>query len=417
MEKFNPSLELLQQNPYPVYHEYRRLDPVHLGMPPRPEHDESWYLFRYDDVAAVLKNRAFINDRLKASHTLPCSAPLLERESLWHVFSKWLLFIDPPTHTRIRSSISKAFTRKAVNILAPLIQETTDQLLNKVISRGKMDLVKDLAIPLPMIVITRLLGIKVDNPEHFRTWSKSVADALDMGISPDVYDRAMALMTEIVAQLRDEFRDKRRQPDDNLVSSLLASMDNDDGVDEDELISLCTMLMFTGQETTIDAISSSVLALLQHPDQQQMLRENPGLLPGAVEELLRYNSPVQMTAIRVTAEEVKVGNRQLRKGDYVMAVLGAANRDPERFEHPDRLDITRNIGTRDVIFGQGIHICLGAHLARMEIQIVLGTLLRRLKSIWLQSEQLHWRNNVIFRGLTRLPVSFKINRGTDPRLS
>jgi cytochrome P450 len=406
MEKFNPCLDLLQQNPYPVYHEYRRLDPVHLGMPPRPEHDESWYLFRYDDVAAVLKNRAFINDRLKAAHALPCSAPLLERKPLWQVFSKWPLFIDPPTHTRIRSRVSKAFTRKAIDILTPLIQETTDQLLDKVINRSDMDLVRDLATPLPVAVISRLLGIRIEDPEQFRTWSKSIADAIDMGISADVYDHAMQLMTEIVSQLRVEFHDKRRQPDDGLVSSLLAAMENDEGIDEDELISLCTMLMFTGQETTIDAISSSVLALLQHPDQQQILRDDPGLVPGAVEELLRYNSPVQMAAIRVAAEDVKVGGKQLRKGDHVMAVLGAANRDPDRFEDPDRLDITRNFGTQDVIFGQGIHICLGIHLARLEVRIVLGTLLRRLKSIQLQSEQLHWRNNVLFRGLTSLPVSF-----------
>lgn len=407
MDKFNPCPDLLQQNPYPVYHEYRCQDPVHLGMPPRPEHEESWYLFRYDDVAAALKNRTLINNRLKAAHALPCSAPLLERESLWQVFSKWPLLIDPPDHTRIRSSVSKAFTRSAISVLAPFIQETTDRLIDEVISRGQMDLVRDLATPLPIVVISRLLGIRIENPEQFRTWSKSVADATDMGQSPDVYDKAMHLMKGIVAQLRDEFRDKRRQPEADLVSSLLASMEGGEGIDEDELISLCTMLMFAGQETTIDAIGNSVLALLQHPDQMQLLRDDPGLLPGAVEELLRFNSPVQMSSIRVAAEEVNIGNRQLHKGDHVMAVLGAANRDPERFEDPDRLDIMRTIGTRDVIFGQGIHICLGAHLARMEIQIVLGTLLRRLRSIQLQSKQLHWRSNVVFRGLTSLPVSFE----------
>jgi len=407
VEKFNPCLDLLQQDPYPVYHEYRRSDPVHLGMPPMPDHSESWYLFRYDDVDKVLKSRVFINDRQQASHTLPCSTAMLEREPLWQVLSKWILLSDPPAHTRIRSRVNKTFTRKAVRVLAPLIQEMTDRLLGKAIGRGEMDLVRDLATPLPVAVISRLLGIRIENTEQFKIWSRSVADAIDMGRGPETYDRAMHLMMEIVAQLRNEFRVKRRQPEDDLVSSLLATMEDDEGIDEDELISLCTMLMFAGQETTIDAIGNSVLALLQHPDQLQLLRDNPELLPGAVEELLRYNSPLQMAVIRVAAEDVEVGGRQLRKGDSVTAVLGAANRDPDRFEDPDRLDITRNIGTRDVIFGRGIHICLGAHLARLEFQIVLGTLLRRMRSIQLQSEQLHWRNNVVFRGLTSLPVSFE----------
>jgi len=407
VEKFNPCLDLLQQDPYPVYHQYRRSDPVHRGMPPRPEHDECWYLFRYDDVAAALKNRAFINDRLKASHTLPCASALLERESLWQVLSKWMLLSDPPTHTRIRSSVGKAFTHKAILALVPLIQETTDQLLDKVVKQGQMDLVRDFATPLPIAIISRLLGNRIEDPKQFKVWSRAVANAMDMGSNPDAFDNAMDLMTGIVAQLRDEFRGKRKQPEDDLVSTLLASMDARNVIEEDELISLCTMLMFAGQETAIDAISSSILALLQNPDQLQMLRDDPELLPGAVEELLRYNSPLQMAVIRVAAEDVEVGGKQLRKGDIITAVLGAANRDPARFEDPDRLDITRNIGTQDVIFGQGIHICLGIHLARMEIQIALGTLLRRLGSIQLQSEQLHWRNNVVFRGLTTLPVSFE----------
>jgi len=407
VEKFNPCLDLLQQDPYPVYDEYRRLDPVHLGMPPMPQHDESWYLFRYADVEAVLRSRVFINDRQKASHTLPCTPALLEHEPLWRVLSKWILLSDPPAHTRIRSSVNRAFTRNATGVLAPLIQEMVDRLLDGLVVRGEMDLVSDLARPLPLAVIARLLGIRIENPEQFRVWSRSVADALDMGTGQEAYNRAMHLMTEIVAQLRIEFRDKRQQPEDDLVSSLLASMDDDEGIDEDELISLCTLLMFAGQETTIDAIGNSVLALLQHPDQLQMLRDDPGLLPGAVEELLRYNSPLQMSVIRIAAEDVEIGGRQLRKGDSVTAVLGAANRDPDRFADPDRLDITRSIGARDVVFSQGIHRCLGVHLARLELQIVLGTLLRRIKSLQLKSDQLQWRQNIVFRGLTSLPVSFE----------
>ena len=261
--------------------------------------------------------------------------------------------------------------------------------------------------PLPVAVISRLLGIRIENVEQFRIWSRSLADALDMGKGPDSFDRAMPLMNEFVRQLRHQFRDQRLQPEDGLLSSLLTTMDDDEGIDEDELISLCTLLMFAGQETTIDAIGNSVLTLLQHPEQLQLLKDNPGLLPGAVEELLRYNNPLQMSVIRVAREDIEIGGKRLRKGDNVTSVLGAANRDPDRFTDPDRFDITRKVSSRDVFFGQGIHRCLGAHLARLEIQIVLGALLRRTHSIQLASKDLQWRNNVVFRGLTRLPVTFK----------
>ena len=407
MEKFNPCLDLLQKDPYPVYREYRRMDPVHLGMPPMPENDGSWYLFRYDDVEAMLKNPVFINDRQAASHTLPCSPALLKREPLWRVLSKWILISDPPAHTRIRSRLNQPFSRKAISVLAPLIEGTMDQLLDTLIGRGEMELVSELATPLPVAVISRLLGIRIENVEQFRIWSRSLADALDMGKGPDSFDRAMPLMNEFVRQLRHQFRDQRLQPEDGLLSSLLTTMDDDEGIDEDELISLCTLLMFAGQETTIDAIGNSVLTLLQHPEQLQLLKDNPGLLPGAVEELLRYNNPLQMSVIRVAREDIEIGGKRLRKGDNVTSVLGAANRDPDRFTDPDRFDITRKVSSRDVFFGQGIHRCLGAHLARLEIQIVLGALLRRTHSIQLASKDLQWRNNVVFRGLTRLPVTFK----------
>ncbi|MGB5306728.1 MAG: cytochrome P450 [Gammaproteobacteria bacterium] len=408
MEQFNPCITLLQRDPYPVYRQYRRNDPVHLGLPPLPEYPESWYLFRYDDIESVLKNRAFINERTKANYALPCSPALLEREPLWQILEKWILLSDPPAHTRIRSSVTGAFTKKSVQLLEPLIQRTANQLLDKVIARGEMDLVEDYAAPLPLAVISQLLGIHIEPPGQFRTWSKAVANALDTASGPDFYDRALQLMTDIVGQLKHDFRDKRRDnADDGLIADLLAAQSGADGLQDDELISLCTLLMFAGQETTIDAIGNCVLSLLQHPDQLGKLVADHALLPGAVEELLRYNSPLQMAVVRVAAEDTEVGGRLLRRGDNVTAVLGAANRDPEKFPDPDCLDITRIIGARNVIFGQGIHICLGAHLARLELQIALGSLLHRVKAMHLKSDQLQWRNNVSFRGLTTLPVTFE----------
>ncbi len=406
MEKFNPTLARLNKDPYPVYRQYRDSDPVHLGIPLYPEYPESWYLFRHEDVEAVLRSRLFINDRSKTSDDLPCTAATPPRKAFWEQVEKWLLLLDAPGHTRIRSQVSRSFTRQSAEQLIPFIQKTADDLLDRVIDRGEVDIVRDFAVPLPVAVIARLLGLRIRDPGELRAWSRSIANAMAPEATPKLYDEALEKTGDFTHYLQKAFREKRKKPGNDPVSSLLQAQD-DGELDENELVSLCSMIIFAGQETTIDAIGNSLLALLQHPDQLEKLQSSPDLLPNAVEELLRYNSPVQIAMVRFPTEDVEIGGKQIRRGNGVTAILGSANHDPKRFENPERLDITRTIKSRDVIFGRGIHRCLGAHLARLELQIVLGTLLRRVKTIQLESDLLHWRKNIVFRGLTSLPVSFE----------
>jgi len=269
-----------------------------------------------------------------------------------------------------------------------------------------MDIVRDFAAPLPVAVIAGFLGLRFSDPVELRAWSRSVANAMAAEATPELYDDALEKTKYFTSYLQQAFREKRKQPGDDLLSSLLQVQD-DGGLDEDELVSLYSQIMFAGQETTIDAIGNSVLALLQHPEQLEKLQSSPALLPNAVEELFRYNSPIQLAMIRFPTEDVEIGGKQIRRGDGVTAVLGSANHDQQHFDNAEELDISRIIKSRDVVFGQGIHRCLGAHLARLELQIVLETLLRRVKSMQLKSDQLHWRQNVVFRGLTSLPVSFE----------
>jgi cytochrome P450 len=406
VEKFNPTLARLNKDPYPIYRQYRESDPVHLGMPLCPEYAESWYLFRHEDIGSVLGSRLFINDSSKTSDGASGPAVAPSRKAFWGLVEKWLLLLDPPDHTRIRSQVSRSFTRQSAEQLIPFIQKTADDLLDRVIDRGEVDIVRDFAVPLPVAVIAQLLGLRFSDTGELRTWSRSIANAMAPEATPNLYDDALEKTRDFSNYLQQTFRETRKKPGNNLISSLLQAQD-DGGLDENELVSLCSMIIFAGQETTIDAIGNSLLALLQHPDQLEKLQSRPALLPNAVEELLRYNSPVQLTMVRFPTEDVEIGGKQIRRGNGVTAILGSANHDQERFDNPEKLDITRTIKSRDVIFGQGIHRCLGAHLARMELQIVLGTLLRRVKSLQLESDQLQWRQNVVFRGLTSLPVSFK----------
>lgn len=408
MEKFNPTLARLHKNPYPAYRQYRDSDPVHLGMPLYPEYPKSWYLFRHEDVESVMGSRLFINDRSKTIDAVSCSSAMPSRQAFWSLVEKWLLLSDAPDHTRFRSHVSRSFTRTSAEQLIPFIQETADSLLDRVIDRGEMDIIREFAVPLPVAVVTRLLGLHISDPGELRAWSRSVANAMAPESTQKLYDDALEKTGDFTSNLKQAFHEKRRKPGNDLISSLLQVQEKG-GLDENELVSLCSMIIFAGQETTIDAIGNSLLALLQHPDQLEKLQADPALLPNAVEELLRYNSPVQIAMIRFPTEDVKIGGKTIHRGDGVTAMLGSANHDPIRFDTPEKLDICRTIKSRDVIFGQGMHRCLGAHLARMELKIVLETLLRRTKSLELKSDQPRWRQNIVFRGLTCLPVTFEVS--------
>jgi hypothetical protein len=387
---FNPLLAEFHANPYPFYHRLRREDPVHhstLGP---------WVLTRYDDVELVLRDSRFG----RAGFT-----PFLDTDE--GRLPPSMLFRDPPDHTRLRSLVSRAFTPRVIEAMRAHIQEIVDRLLERVRAAGAMDLIADLAYPLPVTVICEMLGVPVEDQARIQQWSTDVArslDAIGMTADPQVAERGRIGRRALADYFRALLPERRRHPREDLLSSLITAEERGDRLTEGELLTTCILLFVAGHETTVNLIGNGVLALLRHPDQLARLRENPGLITSAVEELLRYDSPVQRTG-RIPTADVEIDGRTIPKGSMVVAAIGGANRDPAHFPEPDRLDLGRP-DNRHLAFGFGIHFCLGAALARVEGQVAIGTLLDRLPGLALATDTPEWRESSVLRGLKALPVRF-----------
>lgn len=392
---FHANLPQLRSNPYPIYRRYREEDAVHWNG--RPDHVGFgiWYLFRFDDVAAALKTPALGKTRRPM-------AP----EPLGGILGKWMLFRNPPDHTRLRAVVSRAFTPQVVERLQPAIQGIADFLLDEVQDKGRMDVILDYASALPLIVIAELLGIPASDRAQFRKWSIDLVVAVDLNPTREGVIRATQSVLELTEYLRHIVSERRKQPQADLISALIAAEESGERLTEDELLSMCVLLLGAGHETTVNLIGNGMLALLQNPGEMEKLRRNPNLIDGAVEELLRYDSSVQM-AFREALEDVEIGGHLIRKGETVTVVLGSANRDPERFPDPDRLDVARSRSPH-LAFGMGIHFCLGAPLARLEGRIAFDTLLRRMPNLTLDPEPLVWRDGIVFHGVEALPVTFSV---------
>ena len=394
-ELFNPFRPEFHADPYPFYHRLRSVEPVHqtsMGF---------WVLTRYDDVVMVLRDPRFGRDGFE--HLL-AAVYGDDRES--GRLSRSMLFRDPPDHTRLRALVSKAFTPRVIESMRAHIRDIVDRLLDRVQDSHGMDVIADLAYPLPVTVICEMLGVPAGDQGAIRQWSSDVARSLDaIGMSSDaeIVTRGRAARRELADYFRRLLPERRRHPQDDLLSLLIAAEEAGDKLSEGELLATCILLFIAGHETTVNLIGNGVLALLRHPDQLGRLRDDPALIHSAVEELLRYDSPVQRTA-RITNTDVEVDGRAIAKGSMVVAAIGAANRDPAHFSEPDRLDIARR-DNRHVAFGFGIHFCLGAPLARVEGQIALGTLLRRMPGMAVTGTPA-WRASSTQRGLTALPVTF-----------
>ena len=318
-----------------------------------------------------------------------------------------MLFRDPPDHTRLRALVSRAFTPRVVEAMRPHIQEIVDGLLDRVQGARGMDVIEDLAYPLPVTVICEMLGVPTADQDVFKQWSADIARSLDAAILPagsDVITRGQ----EAGDALREYFRSliavRRKQPRPDLLSALIAAEEQGDKLSEPELLATCSLLLIAGHETTVNLIGNGLFALLRHPAELQALTDDPALIQTGVEELLRFDGPVQRTG-RMTMADVEIGGRQIPKGSIVAAVIGAANRDPAHFPDPDRLDVSRQ-ENRHIAFGFGIHFCLGAPLARIEGQVAIGTLLRRWRALKLVSDTPEWRESSVLRGLKTLPVTF-----------
>jgi len=365
-----------------------------------------WFVTRYDDVVELLTdNERFVVDPKLALTPAELEAHLADLEADERA-SENLLAKDGDDHRRLRRLVTKAFTPRIVEQLRPRIQQIADDLIDEVEARGNMELVDDFAFPLPITVIAELLGVPVEDRERFRVWSSNVVMP---ALTPEDRELARRRGDEFIAYLDDLFAQRRAAPTDDLVSALVQAEDGGDTLSENELSSMVILLIVAGHETTVSLITNAVHALLSHPDQLAELRADPALMPSAVDELLRFDSPVERTITRLVARDTELGGRRLERGAFVIAVIGSANRDASQFPDPEKLDLGR-AENRHVGFGRGPHYCLGAPLARLEAEIALGTLLRRLPGLRLAitEDDLYWRPIPLFRSLAELPVTWDV---------
>ena len=389
-------------DPHRVFAQMREHDPV-LCQPGIDGETLIWFVSRHEEAAAMLlDDERFVRDeRLaltedeRAARPMPPAFELIEN----HMLNR-----DGDDHRRLRRLVTKAFTPRMVEQLRPRIQAIADELIDGVEARGAMDLSADYAFPLPITVIAEMLGVPSADHARFKEWSDAV---ITPALDDEALERFSAQMGEFVAYLTEFFAARRAEPRDDLVSALLAARDENDALSEAELFGTVVLLIVAGHETTVGLIGNAVVSLLAHPDQLELVRADPSLLPGAVEEVLRYEGPVERTLNRWAATDVELGGQTIRRGDLVIAILNAADRDAERFPEPDRLDVCR-ADTKHLAFGRGSHYCLGAPLARLETEIALETLFRRLPGLRLAVEpaELVWRATPTFRRVEALPVAW-----------
>jgi pimeloyl-[acyl-carrier protein] synthase len=387
-------------NPYPLYHKLRSEDPVHWDR-----FLQTWVVTRYDDVVNVLSS--FSADRTPTPAQLSAMG-LSALNPIATVMVKQMLFMDAPAHTRLRGLASAAFTPQRIAALRSHIQEIAESLIDKVQERGGMDIIADFAAPLPAIVTAEMLGVPTDDHVNLKKWSADFAEMLgNFQHNPDRVSRVLASTNNLVTYFQEAIKGMREHPKEGLIHSLMTAEMDGDRLSEEEIVANCIVTMVGGQETTTNLIGSGLFTLLRNRDQFRQLLDNRDIISSAVEELLRYESPSQHTG-RIAREDVDLGGKKIRKGQAVMAIMAAANRDPQRFPDPDRLILDRK-DNKHLAFGWSSHFCFGAPLARMEGQISFEVLLRRLKNLELTSEPLTWRENSGLRGLTALPVTFSKN--------
>ncbi|WNG55251.1 cytochrome P450 [Archangium gephyra] len=379
----------VRRNPYPAYEQLRGRSPV-LHEP----HSDLWMLFDYESVKRALQDHEAFS-----SVVAPPSA----------MTSQWLVFMDPPRHTKLRALIMRAFTPRAVASLEPRIVALSHELLDRTRSRGEMELAEDFSVPLPLRVIAEMLGVPLADQPRFKRWS-DVMMALGYAVAGSeeaaLVHREFAEVTEEMrAYVRDLAAQRRAAPRDDLLTRLVEAEVDGERLTGDELLGFVQLLLSAGHETTTNLINNALLCFLEHPAQLARLRAEPGLLPSAIEEVLRYRSPVQ-AMFRVTRAEVSLHGQVIPAGKMVLAMIGSANRDPRKFQEPDRFDITRDPNPH-IAFGHGIHFCIGAPLSRLEARVGLSVLLERMRDFSLASDA-PWepRRAIHVHGPTRLPIRF-----------
>ena len=397
---FDPLSPDFIRDPYPHYDILRRLDPVHVtphGM---------YLVSRHADVSEILRDKRFGKDFVERS--VRRYGPKIMEEPIFRSMSHWMLQQDPPDHTRLRGLVVKAFTARRVEDMRPRIQEVVDQTLDRVIPNGHMDLIEDFAFRLPVTIICDMLGIPEEHRATFHAGTRDGGRILDpVPLSPAEIAKGNAANAMAQMYFHQLFELRRKQPGDDLTTQLVQAEEDGSKLSNEELTANIILLFGAGHETTVNLIGNGLLALYRNPDQLALLKAKPELIAGTIEEILRYDSSVQMTG-RVTLEDIDdLCGRRIGKGETVLCLLGSANRDPAVYpDRPDRFDIVRP-NVRPLSFGGGIHYCLGAQLARIEAEIAISTLLRRLPDLRLDdAENPEWRPTFVLRGLKRLPASW-----------
>ena len=401
MVDFNPLLPAFIEDPHPFLRRLREQDPVHWSPV-----FQVWVLTRYSDALAALgdprlsasasgwENRAKFFYRTGGD----AAPPPME------VYRHWMLQMDPPDHTRLRALLNKAFTSRVAENLRPRIQTLVDEMLERVSSCDEMDVVADLAGPLPIRVICELLGVPSEGCERVTRWSHELLPSFGPIMSAEQLRTISATMAQFSAYMKEVLAFRKAHPQQHLLDGLIAARDSGNRLSDEELVSTCILLVFAGHLTTVQLIATGVLTLLRHPEQTERLRNDPGLSASAVEEILRFESPLQVVN-RTASEDLEMGGKRIRKGQMVLISLVAANRDPEQFPEPETFDVGRT-PNRHISLGYDCHYCAGAPLARLEAQIALATLFRRYPNLELRDQALQRDRNLLLRGVRKLRVGF-----------
>ncbi|MEF3308774.1 cytochrome P450 [Paenibacillus sp. GYB004] len=404
---FRSYSEPLHGDPYPFYNYLLEREPIYYISD-----RNQWVTSRYEDVNRILKDPAFVREHRNAAPPSPPSQEHPKQEappapSVWKpvndLLGNWMLFRDAPNHTRLRGQVSHAFTPRTMERLKPKIQAVANHLAKQLTEETKPDLIASYAFPLPVIVIAEMLGVPPEDRELFKGWSHTFARILEGGDRPPEFaQQAAQAAVEITDYFRLLIAEHRKSPREDMISDLLAAQGQGGTLTEQELIATCVLLLVAGHETTVNLIGNAVFTLLSFPEQLTRLIAKPELIRPAVDEVLRFEGPVQMTG-RLASADYVIGGQTIKRGQYVTVMLGAANRDPSQFEQANRFDIGRT-PNRHLAFASGPHFCLGAPLARMEGEIALGKLVEQFPGMRLADAKPDWRPNMLFRGLNTMRV-------------
>ncbi|MCM2996973.1 cytochrome P450 [Paenibacillus cellulositrophicus] len=386
------------QQPFPVYAKLRENEPVHRLLLPSGHY--AWMVSRYEDAVKILQDGRFVTSPPHQGQMGEKQPPHME------IISNNLLSVGPEDHQRLRRLVQKAFTPRMIEKLRGRIEQVSEGLLDKVLASDKrdIDLIEEYAFPLPIIVICEMLGVPLEDQDKFRIWSNTIMEGVS---NPQLSHKMDEVMKSFVEYLQQLIADRRKHLKEDLISDLISVEEQGDKLTEHELYALVFVLIIAGHETTVNLIGNGILAFLEHPEQKRLLMEKPDLIQSAVEEVLRFNGPAEVSNIRWAIEDVDFYDNMIQKGDMMLVALSSANRDSMQFDEPDTFDITRKVNNH-IAFGKGVHYCLGAPLARLEGEIAINDLFRRLPDIRLNTDPLllEWRPGMIIRGLKRLPIAF-----------